>query len=181
MRQQHFVTGNYRARATRINNAEYGRVLNSVVVACVDCGLLCNGRMLLGQRVREPQADWWIIGGRMRPGESFETAARRKYREELRLNLTPSRFRYLTTASLVWAKRAQPPQNRGCHTVSVVMLATITLREMASLHLNDEYRALRWQPLARVAADRKLHPAMRLYAREVVATLKKRTATARLS
>jgi len=180
-RRQHFVTGDFRPRATHLDDTKYGRMLDNLVIACVDSLLLCQGKILLGQRVREPQADWWIIGGRMRPGESFEETAARKCREELRLNIAPSRFHYLTTTSLVFAKRAQPPQHHGCHTISVTMWANITPRQAARIHPNDEYRAVRWQPLRQVMGDRKLHPALRQRARDVLAGLKKRSATARLT
>lgn len=180
-RRQHFVTGNFRSRATHLGAVAYGRMLDNLVIACVDCILLCQGKILLGQRVREPQADWWVIGGRMRPGESFPVSARRKCREELGLNIAPNHFHYLTTTSLVFAKRAQPPQHHGCHTISVTLWANITPRQAAHIHPNDEYRALRWQPLGQVIDDRTLHPALRYYAREIIAGLKKHSATARLT
>lgn len=182
MRQrQHFITGKFRSRATHLDARAYGRALDNLVIACVDCILLHRGKMLLGQRTREPQADWWIIGGRMRPGESFPLTARRKCREELSLNIAPNRFHYLTTTSLVFGKRAQPPQDHGCHTVSIVLHVNITAREAARLHPNDEYRAVRWQSLSQIIGDRTLHPALRYYAREIIAGLKKRSATARLT
>lgn len=179
--RQHFVTGNFHSRAAHLGDAEYGRMLDSLVIACVDCVLLCQGKILLGQRVREPQAGWWVIGGRMRPGESFPLTAQRKCREELGLNITPNHFHYLATTSLVFAKRAQPPQHHGCHTVSITMWVNITTQEVARIRPNDEYRALRWRPLGQVMGDQALHPVLRQYARQAMVALKKRSATARLT
>jgi ADP-ribose pyrophosphatase YjhB (NUDIX family) len=48
--------------------------------------LIRKGKVLLIQRVRQPYAGYWTLpGGRLEPGESAETAARREIAEELGL------------------------------------------------------------------------------------------------
>lgn len=177
MLYRHFVTGAFAPRGGWLSGATYAQVLDHVVVTCVDCMLLNNGQMLLGRRSREPQPDWWLVGGRMHPGESFEQTAARKCREELGLTLAPSRFRYVVTVSEVWARRAVPPAAHGCHMVAVKMWAKITAAERVSITPNDEYRELGWRSLRAIATDRRLHPALRQCARD----LKKRPAAARLA
>lgn len=57
---------------------EYARALDTFVIVCVDIAIVNpNGQMILGKRQQEPHADWWIIGGRMWAGETFETTASR--------------------------------------------------------------------------------------------------------
>ncbi|TSC76406.1 MAG: hypothetical protein G01um101431_539 [Parcubacteria group bacterium Gr01-1014_31] len=161
MSSRHYTTGAFSSHAHRLDDDTYAAVLNNIVVACVDCVLTNNGQILLGQRSREPQPDWWVIGGRMLPGENFETAAARHCRRELALEIPPERFTFLAVASQVFGRRAQPPQENGCHTVAVTMAAKLTDAERARLSPNDEYRATAWRNIAEVAADQQLHQAVR--------------------
>lgn len=145
---RHFVTGSFKSHATHLSDEDYGILLDTVAIACVDIVVLNQyDEMLLGKRTREPQPDWWIIGGRMIPGESFEQAAARNLLRELGLDIEPNRFHYLDTFSLVWSKRTQPPQNNGCHTISITMFVTLTDREITTITPNDEYSELKWRSL----------------------------------
>jgi len=157
----HFATGKFTSHAKRLTDAEYARALDSLVITCVDCVLTCGNEMLIGQRVREPQADWWVIGGRMHPGETFEQTAARHCQRELSLKVAPKRFHYLNTISYIWSKRAQPPQKNGCHTVAITMRAEITPSERNGIQPNDEYRAIQWLPLHEIVKDKSFHLSLR--------------------
>jgi len=153
-----------------MGDREYAAVLDSIVIACVDI-ILINGmrEMLLGKRTREPQPDYWIIGGRMKPGESFEEAAARNIKRELGIELGPERFTYLTTLSLVWARRAQEPKDNGSHMISITMAANVNDEEIASIRPNDEYSELRWIRPATIRYGTGFHPALIQYAEELLA------------
>lgn len=140
----HYVVGKFKSHASFLSDEEYGKVLDSIVITCADIVLINKGKMLLGKRTRDPQHDWWVIGGRMKPGESFEEAASRNLKRELGLSIDLKRFKYLTTFSAVWDKRHHPPKENGIHTVSVVMCAKISDDEVESIITNDEYEKIEW-------------------------------------
>lgn len=172
MGYRHFITGAFNRHSVSLNPEEYAKVLDNVVVATADIALINgNGEMLLGKRIRDPWPDWWIIGGRMIPGESFEEGASRKLKEELGLNVDGSRFAYLGTYSLAWGKRAQAPIGNGSHTVSITMVASITDSEIKQMKQNDEYGALQWVSPQHVS-DSDFHPAIRQCARDIIAFVK---------
>lgn len=170
-RAHHFVTGKFISRTQRLTDIEYAAALDSLVIACVDCVLTCKNEILIGRRMREPQADWWVIGGRMQPGETFAESAARHCRRELSLTIAPDRFRYLNTVSQVWGRRAQPPQENGCHTVAITMTAEVTPTERAAIKPNDEYRTVWWLPLRDVATEKSFHQSLRQCAKDAWALL----------
>lgn len=163
--RRHFVTGNFRSHAVFLPEKEYATVLDNVVIACVDCVVINrNGEMLLGKRIIEPWPDWWIVGGRMRPGESFEEAAARNLKRELNLAVDPARFKYLDTLSLVFARRAQPPQENGAHAISITMTLYISDEEKEMISPNEEYEKIQWLGPESIFIDSRFHPAIRRYA-----------------
>ena len=74
---QHYETGSYSYPTTRLDDAEYGRALDTIVKGCVDLLLQDEqGRIMIGKRRVHPQPDYWFIpGGRMRPGHSVSESA----------------------------------------------------------------------------------------------------------
>lgn len=162
---RHFVTGNFTPHPKFLSDEDYVKVLDSIVVTCADCILINRrGEMLLGKRRVEPQPDWWIIGGRMRVGESFQEATARNIKRELGLDIKPKRFQYLGAYSLVWATRAQKPQDGGCHMVSITMTLRVKDSEIAAIKHNEEYEKLQWMKPKDVLADANFHPTVRRYA-----------------
>ncbi len=68
---------------------KYAKIIKVLPILCVDV-LVQNarGEYLLIKRVNEPKAGkWWVIGGRVFKGETFEEAAIRKVREEVGLQV----------------------------------------------------------------------------------------------
>lgn len=162
----HFEEEGFVSHAKFLPDEIYAQVLDSIVIACVDIALIdSDGEMLLGKRQVEPQADWWIIGGRMRPGESFEEAASRNVKRELGLTINPNRFHYLCTYSTVWAMRAQKPKANGSHSVSITMVLRVSDDEITRIQHNEEYAALQWMDVHRVANSSNFHPAVVMVAK----------------
>lgn len=168
----HFVEDGFKSRATFMDDASYGIALDNIVFACVDIVLLNESQeILLGRRVAFPHPNWWIIGGRMLPGENFEQAASRNVSRELGLRISPSRFQYLCTFSLVWAKRAQPPQENGTHTISITMIITLRNREVALIETKpEEYESLKWFKLQEIK-NSCFHPALIMCAKNIKTAL----------
>ncbi len=82
------------------------------------CGvaIVVDGRVLLLQRLREPEAGCWgIPGGKVELFETVERAARREIAEELGVELGALRLLAVTD---------QIDESRGTHWISPVLLAT---------------------------------------------------------
>lgn len=55
---RHFVTGEFKPPAAFLSDEDYSKMLDSMVIACIDCILLNRkGEMLLGKRKSEPLKD----------------------------------------------------------------------------------------------------------------------------
>jgi len=162
----HFIENGFESHAKFISDASYGIALDNMVFACVDIVLLNEAReMLLGKRIAFPHPDWWIIGGRMLPGENFEESAARLLKRELDLTTPPARFQYLCAYSLVWAKRAQPPQKNGSHNISITMIAKLSDGEKNNVKIKPkEYKSLQWINLDEMI-NRDFHPALIMLAK----------------
>ena len=68
---------------------EYQIIIKQIPILCVDL-IIRNqsGEFLLVKRNNEPlKGEWWVVGGRVLKGESIETAAIRKIKEELSLRV----------------------------------------------------------------------------------------------
>ena len=155
-----YIEPGYAPAPVHVPDDVYTQILDAIVVACVDIVVVSGGRVLLGKRAWHPQADWWIIGGRMRPGEGLEKAAARHISRDLNLDVENGHFNYLTTFSTAWRKRRHEPAENGTHTVSIVMTVTLTPEEAASIKLNEEYVDQQWLTTEEILANADFHPAL---------------------
>lgn len=160
-----YIEPGYEPHPIHVSDEVYTQILDAIVVACIDIVLVYEGKVLLGKRAWHPQADWWIIGGRMRPGEELEIAAARHIKRDLDLELALDRFIYLTTFSAAWRIRRHEPADHGTHTVSIVMTIELTSDEAESIKLNEEYTEQQWLAPAEVLANPAFHPALHQCAR----------------
>jgi len=172
LRGQHFLEKGFTSRASWLSDAEYAQVLDNFVIAAVDIVVINEKQeMLLGKRTRFPQKDWWVMGGRMKPGESFEETASRVVDQELGIAVGAERFRYLCTYSVVWAKRDQHPRENGVHTIVATMLLLLTRSEVSKIKLiPQEYEEFRWKKYKRIASDTNFssfHPILVGIAQEI--------------
>lgn len=173
MAQRHFATGSFTSHASWLKEEDYSKGLDNFVVACVDCMIINpEEEMLLGKRAIEPQPDWWIIGGKMLPGETFAESAVRNVKRELGLKIDGSRFVFLQSIySLVWSRRQQVPKNNGCHMVSIPAILKINNSEVMRIKANFEYNNLQW--IKPEDIDARFHPAVQCYAKDVIVFLLK--------
>lgn len=138
-----YIEGGYTGHESFIPTDVYGKVLDSIVVACVDILVIgSDGNVILGKRARHPYPDWWLFGGRMRTGEALERSAQRLIQDELGIFVESERFMYLTTFSTAWKQRAHPPVDNGTHTLSVVYCLKLEQNEEDVLAANDEYERI---------------------------------------
>lgn len=163
-----YIEPGYTAESVFVNDEVYTQILDAIVVACLDIVFVHEGKILLGKRAWHPQADWWIVGGRMRPGEELQAASARHAQRDLNLNLDPDRFHYLTTFSTAWKTRRHAPAENGTHTTSIVMAIELTAEEAESIRLNEEYVDQQWLAPSEIIANGDLHPALHQCARALV-------------
>ena len=163
---QHFETGNFKKPTKKeyfLPNEEYGRALRALVISTCDIAVLnSGGKLLLAKRTWEPaKGQFWIIGGRRIPGESFGESALRNLKHELGIEVTPARFQYLGGYSMVFAKRRQAPKQDGVHTDSTVMIVHLSEQEMTAIEPNEEYSETQWFVLQDVVKrSSEFHPAI---------------------
>lgn len=168
-----FLTGQERQTTTWLPDSIYSQALDALVVVCADIMPLYQGRVLLGRRQWQPQADWWVFGGRMRKGELYQVAAARNTARELfsardESAIEPGRFQLIGVYNLIWDRRAQEPTDGGCHHVSMTMMIRLTRKEVAVISPNDEYSETKWiAPKAIIADAQSYHPCLVQMARDV--------------
>ena len=102
----------------------YRQIIEVLPILCVDVIVMNTaGQYLLIKRRNEPKKDkWWVIGGRVRKGESLEEAALRKVREEVSLNVHD--LNAIGYYEGVYSKNIFF-SGKNLHTVSVVFSAII--------------------------------------------------------
>ena len=127
---------------------DYSRMLDHVVVACVDVLIINEGRLLLGKRANKPNKSWWIFGGRMWPGETFDDTAKRGTQRETGLKIGQSRFAKLGVYNLIWPERNEYPQTKKCHHVLTAMYVEISNYEAEKVVLQNDHTEYLWLDLS---------------------------------
>jgi ADP-ribose pyrophosphatase YjhB (NUDIX family) len=171
-----FRTGNFIPHGSHVSNEDYGQILDNVVVGYVNCFLVAQekrlAKMLLVKRVMEPWTDWWIPGGRINPGESFEETAIRNLKRQLSLAIDDrSRFRQLGTYAFIWARRAHPPIEHGCHIVSAVLVLEVNGEEVKAIRLNEEHCDLSWSRPEIIVIQTGIHLGLAQCIRDLIDSL----------
>jgi len=79
-----------------IEEALYRSIVKCLPIACVDVVLRVPGGVLLLKRGDEPlRGEWWVIGGRIHMGEGARSAAARKVRQEVGVDIDEADLRFL--------------------------------------------------------------------------------------
>ncbi|MBI4101672.1 MAG: NUDIX domain-containing protein [Candidatus Nealsonbacteria bacterium] len=159
---EHFITGKFKSRAKFLPEKVYVQVRDSIVRGCIEAMVMDKKRtkVLLGRRNIKPWSEWWSFGSRMMPGESPAESASRTLKMDLGLDISPKRLIFLETMSLVFARREEPPQENGCHDLSVFHLVLIDEEESAAISLrHSEYQEMKWFDPKEVTVRAGFHPA----------------------
>jgi ADP-ribose pyrophosphatase YjhB (NUDIX family) len=132
-------------------DAVFGQALDALVIACTDVVLVHQTEVLLAKRCRYPIQDWWVIGGRMVPGESPQKTAQRKVQEEAGVALSEARFHFVGVYSTFFVPRLQPVAEHGLHSINLTYWVELTPEERSRLHLiASEYTDWHWFAWAEV-------------------------------
>ncbi|MHB1864810.1 MAG: NUDIX domain-containing protein [Candidatus Saccharimonadales bacterium] len=137
-----------RAEEFTLSDQEYGRVLDHVVVGCVDVAVINGEEILLEKRNKDPIKDnWWIFGGRILVGETLQDCAKRQLERELGLEVAdPSRFLEFGTFNLRWPSRREPTTTNGAHHLLIAHMIEVDDSERRSLSpkLLEAEHPMRW-------------------------------------
>ncbi|GAB5355902.1 hypothetical protein AAMO2058_000244800 [Amorphochlora amoebiformis] len=145
-----FTCGDFKKRKVFLEDEVYGLALDALTKACSDVLVVSpdGENILLGKRKVYPQPDWWLIGGRSRPGQSPQEGASANVKRELRIDAEPSRYHVVGSYNLVWEMRQQKPNSNGTADISTVHALTLTEQEFKSCDLNlfekKEYSEVKW-------------------------------------
>lgn len=159
---QHYVSGRFKSRAKFLPEKVYIQVRDSIVRGCIETLIMDEKKkkVLLARRGIKPWSKWWTFGSRMVPGESPMDSVVRTVRIDLGLNISPKRLKFLDVVSLLFSTREEPPQENGCHDLSVFYFLQISEREASSINLSRaEYREMRWFNPKDVTLKAGFHPA----------------------
>jgi ADP-ribose pyrophosphatase YjhB (NUDIX family) len=111
----------------------YDEIVASMPITGVEAMIIKNDSILLLKRCNPPaKGEWWLPGGRLRKGESFEDALRREVKEETGLAIKPVEF--IGVFNRVFPER---------HDVALVFLCKIE-DENSEVKLNDEHSEYRF-------------------------------------
>lgn len=151
--------GKHPAFTKFMDDGAYEQAVSTLAIACVDIVIYdpASGRVVVGTRDQEPQKGDWVIGGRMRAGESEHQAAVRNLERELGSQVARLADEHLlpigTHYSMVWDTREQDGTVNeagetvtGCHMFSCPMALPVAEAKFDSIaRPNKEYSALRWE------------------------------------
>ncbi|KNC86373.1 hypothetical protein SARC_01469 [Sphaeroforma arctica JP610] len=133
----HFQVGEYTPHHTFVDDHSYALMLDNMVKACTDILLITpENKLLLGKRNVQPQPDFWMGGGRMKPGESPGKSGARLMKCEFGLDIHHARFEHVCAATLVWDRREQLPATNGTADVQVILALHLSVKEMENVVLS---------------------------------------------
>lgn len=145
----------------------YAEAIQCLVPACADVLVInrTNRLAYLAKRKSKPMAGWWLIGGRMIPGESpLEGAIRNFVREAY---IIPSAHPELVAVlDYRFKDRAQIPQDIGCQMVGFTYTLELGPEELEGIQLDpQEYVEPKLYPFDRdrLVAENVPEPILWLY------------------
>ena len=141
------------------SDAEYGKVLDNFVIACVDVAVIYGDMILLERRANEPiRGEWWIFGGRMRRGETLVQAAARNVSREIGLDIQPKRFFEAGVYNLMWPTRREPDISNGCQHLLLAHAVRIEKDEFEKINEQIEKHtiAVKWHDHSNIISGQYL-------------------------
>jgi ADP-ribose pyrophosphatase YjhB (NUDIX family) len=153
----------------RLPEAEYVRMYEATVVSRIDLWLTNpSGKVLLVQRKREPHADWWLPGGRFRPG--LEPAAAAVNQVQRDLGLAGESIESLAEVGGFHYRWGMPSVGVTAQLAGFLWRGTLSSIQVADIKLSRKYLQLAWCDPAELVLPRNGHHAdLARIARRVIA------------
>lgn len=122
----------------------YVQAVSSMVIVCADILFYSasKGVVYLAKRKSKPLSNWWMIGGRIKAGDTGEQGAVNNIKRETGLEVDPSRLKFLAMNRYFFNNRQQEPQDIACDSLSYTYALDISDEEfvVAKEHLDkNEY------------------------------------------
>ena len=138
-------------------------VIENTPLVSIDLCLICNGQILLGQRLNEPlKGRWFTPGGRIHKNETWQDALLRIADVELGLNdIAVEDFALMGMWDHFYSNSALD-QNTSTHYVNLPHYAEF--KSKPQIALDDQHGEFKWFDLGVVSSDENVHLYMRSYA-----------------
>ncbi len=116
---------------TTMSDQEYSKTLDTMVVVCADAVIVNKHKktFFLAKRNVKPMQGWWIIGGRVLPGEQPHEAIVRKFKAEAGVSLDENRFTFVGFIRHQWKDRKQSPTDHPVDDLSYTFFVELTDEE----------------------------------------------------
>ena len=124
-----------------IEEATYREIIKNIPIICVDVIIKDeSSQYLLAKRTNNPlSGEWWVIGGRVKMGESILNAAKRKLKEEL--GVISSNLKYIGYYEDQFDNNAFD-SNVIYHTVSMVF--SLVINRSQCFDLDSQHSEYAW-------------------------------------
>lgn len=155
-------------RDIHLPEAEFVRMYEATVVSRHDVWLTnASGKVMLVERRTEPHADWWLPGGRFRPGMEPREAVADRVRRDLGLNVEIGRLTEIGTEHYQWG---MPSYGVTAQLFGLIWRAELSSVEEAGLRVSTKYRQLSWCDPIELAESRGIYdPSLTRIARNALA------------
>ncbi len=122
----------------------YVQAVSSMVIVCADILFYSasKGVVYLAKRKSKPLSNWWMIGGRIKAGDTGEQGAVNNIKRETGLEVDPSRLKFLAMNRYFFNNRQQEPQDIACDSLCYTFALDISNDELAMANTNldkEEY------------------------------------------
>jgi ADP-ribose pyrophosphatase YjhB (NUDIX family) len=118
----------------------YSKIHAEMPIACIDLMVVNGNRVLLLERLREPdKGKYWCPGGRIQKGENFETSAYRILYEETRMKI--AKLEFMGPSNCVFQK---DPFGHGKRTHTVSFVFACKPENYEGIHLDEDHRSFHW-------------------------------------
>ena len=146
-----------------LDTQTFKTVLENVPLVSIDLCLVCNGKILLGNRCNEPlKGQWFTPGGRVLKNEKWQTALQRIAPTELGLlSVKPADFQFMG----IW-DHFYPNSIYGTKITThyVNLPHFIELAFYPKVKLDNQHSELDWFDLTTVANEESFHEYIKKYA-----------------
>lgn len=135
MELREYTDGVTLKEARHLTEEVYRAAMTSLIIVCVDVLLINKARksVYLAKRIVDPLPIRWMIGGRLRKGESASSGIVRKCLEETGIEFSPERFSFLAMHRYILGSRKQEPVEEGSDSLAYTFVLEPTKEELEQM------------------------------------------------
>ena len=146
-----------------LDSQTFKTVIGNAPLVSIDLCLVCEGKLLLGRRTKEPlKGEWFTPGGRIHKNETWQDALLRVAEVELGLSGIEVESFSLMGMWDHFYNNSAVDKNTSTHYVNLPHYAEF--KSKPQIFLDDQHDDFKWFDLVVVSNDEKSHPYIRNYA-----------------